>query len=51
MKKLIFEASKGYFGECGYVRMGFWRWLFMLIWGWLEADPFVLRKRWITRTK
>jgi len=44
MKRLIFEGSKGYFGEDGYVQISFWRWLWMLLDG-----RYVIRSRWGTK--
>jgi len=46
MKKLIFEASLGYFGEHGYVKISFWKWLYMVF-----ESGYVLRIRRIKKRK
>jgi len=33
MRKLIFEAKRGIFGEDGYIRISFFRWLWMFLEG------------------
>jgi hypothetical protein len=38
MKKRIYEISKGWFGEHGWQRISFWRWLWM-------RDQYVTRVR------